>query len=172
MNRKAQVTRRSKETQLTVDVLLEGKGTIAVNSGLAFLDHMLEQVARYGGFDLKLRGSGDVHVDPHHLVAPWLGDPHRAAAEGRVGWRTADVDRGGDVVRVGVEPRHPPVVGAGDPDRAVARREPLRPVRHPNRARRRTTPGRDQERKAGEEQRRGADAEHPTAEHGVSSRRR
>ena len=68
MNRKAQVTRRSKETELTVDVLLEGTGTISVDSGLAFLDHMLEQVARYGGFDLALGGSGDVHVDPHHLV--------------------------------------------------------------------------------------------------------
>ena len=36
--------------------------------GLAFVDHMLEQVARYGGFDLRLRGAGDVQVDPHHLV--------------------------------------------------------------------------------------------------------
>ena len=68
MNRRAQLTRRSKETELTVDVLLEGTGTISVDSGLAFLDHMLEQVARYGGFDLTLGGSGDVRVDPHHLV--------------------------------------------------------------------------------------------------------
>jgi len=62
------VTRNSKETQLKAKVLLEGGGRTRVSTSLAFLDHMLEQVARYGGFDLTLRGSGDLHVDPHHLV--------------------------------------------------------------------------------------------------------
>jgi imidazoleglycerol-phosphate dehydratase len=62
------VVRKSKETQLTAKVDLEGRGKIRVSTGLAFLDHMLEQVARYGRFDLTLRGSGDVNVDPHHLV--------------------------------------------------------------------------------------------------------
>ena len=66
--RKGQVTRRSKETQLAATVGLEGRGRVQVSTGLPFLDHMLEQVARYGGFDLTLRGKGDVHVDPHHLV--------------------------------------------------------------------------------------------------------
>ena len=68
MSRTASVTRESKETQLRAKVALEGGGRTRVSTGLAFLDHMLEQVARYGGFDLTLRGSGDVHVDPHHLV--------------------------------------------------------------------------------------------------------
>jgi imidazoleglycerol-phosphate dehydratase len=62
------VTRKSKETQLTAKVYLAGKGRIRVATGLAFLDHMLEQVARYGGFDLTMRGSGDLNVDTHHLV--------------------------------------------------------------------------------------------------------
>jgi imidazoleglycerol-phosphate dehydratase len=62
------VTRKSKETRLTATVELDGSGRIQVSTGLAFLDHMLEQVARYGGFDLMLRGAGDVDVDPHHLV--------------------------------------------------------------------------------------------------------
>jgi imidazoleglycerol-phosphate dehydratase len=62
------VTRKSKETQLTARVDLAGKGRIRVATGLAFLDHMLEQVARYGGFDLTMRGSGDLKVDTHHLV--------------------------------------------------------------------------------------------------------
>jgi imidazoleglycerol-phosphate dehydratase len=62
------VVRKSKETQLTAKVELEGRGKIRVSAGLAFLDHMVEQVARYGRFDLTLRGSGDVSVDPHHLV--------------------------------------------------------------------------------------------------------
>ncbi len=49
-------------------VALDAGGRIRVATGLAFLDHMVEQVARFGGFNLSLRGSGDVHVDPHHLV--------------------------------------------------------------------------------------------------------
>src|SRR3989441_12191168 len=68
LSRQAQVARKSKETKVTAKVLLEGRGRVQVSSGLPFLDHMLEQVARYGGFDLTLRGAGDVPVDPHHLV--------------------------------------------------------------------------------------------------------
>jgi len=68
VSRKASVTRTSKETQISVNVRVGGSGKVKIMSGLAFLDHMLEQVARYGGFDLELGGAGDVHVDPHHLV--------------------------------------------------------------------------------------------------------
>ena len=68
MSRSGGVNRRSKETRLAAKVALEGRGRIKVSTGLPFLDHMLEQVARYGEFDLTLRGSGDVDVDPHHLV--------------------------------------------------------------------------------------------------------
>jgi imidazoleglycerol-phosphate dehydratase len=68
LSRTGEVTRNSKETRLRAKVDLEGKGRVRVATGLPFLDHMLEQVARYGGFDLIFRGSGDVHVDTHHLV--------------------------------------------------------------------------------------------------------
>jgi len=68
LSRKADVTRNSKETKLRARVDVDGMGKVKVATGLAFLDHMLEQVARYGGFDLDLRGSGDLHVDTHHLV--------------------------------------------------------------------------------------------------------
>src|SRR6266704_2292500 len=68
LSRSAEVVRKSKETQLTAKVVLEGRGRVKVATRLPFLDHMLEQVARYGGFDLSFRGSGDVHVDTHHLV--------------------------------------------------------------------------------------------------------
>ena len=68
MNRKGQVARKSKETRLAAAVVLAGRGRIKVATGVAFLDHMLEQVARYGGFDLSFKGAGDVHVDTHHLV--------------------------------------------------------------------------------------------------------
>jgi len=68
LSRKADVTRNSKETRLRARIDLDGEGKVKVATGLAFLDHMLEQVARYGGFDLSLRGSGDLQVDTHHLV--------------------------------------------------------------------------------------------------------
>ena len=68
MSRRGRITRKSRETQLSARVDLEGRGRAEVSTGLAFVDHMLEQVARYGGFDLRLRGAGDVQVDPHHLV--------------------------------------------------------------------------------------------------------
>ncbi|TMB87382.1 MAG: imidazoleglycerol-phosphate dehydratase HisB [Chloroflexi bacterium] len=68
LSRSAEVTRNSKETRLSAKVALDGRGRVKVATGLAFLDHMVEQVARYGGFDLTFRGSGDVHVDTHHLV--------------------------------------------------------------------------------------------------------
>src|SRR5437899_12752120 len=68
LSRRGRVTRKSRETQLSARVDLEGRGRAEISTGLAFVDHMLEQVARYGGFDLRLRGAGDVQVDPHHLV--------------------------------------------------------------------------------------------------------
>jgi imidazoleglycerol-phosphate dehydratase len=68
LSRKADVTRESKETRLRAKLDLEGFGRVRVATGLDFLDHMVEQVARYGGFDITFRGSGDVSVDPHHLV--------------------------------------------------------------------------------------------------------
>jgi len=67
-DRAALVRRRSRETQIECEVRLDHGSQIEVETGLPFLDHMLEQVARYGGFDLKFKGSGDVQVDPHHLM--------------------------------------------------------------------------------------------------------
>src|SRR6266699_1461455 len=63
-----EVRRKSKETQLSARVSLDGGGRVNVATGLPFLDHMLEQVARYAGVDMKLKGAGDLHVDTHHLV--------------------------------------------------------------------------------------------------------
>jgi len=65
--RKAKVERKSKETQLLAEVDLDGKGLVEVETGLPFLDHMVEQIARYGAFDLAFKGRGDIAVDPHHL---------------------------------------------------------------------------------------------------------
>ncbi len=68
MSRKADVSRESKETRLRAKVDLDGFGRVRVATGLDFLDHMVEQVARYAGFDITFRGSGDLKVDTHHLV--------------------------------------------------------------------------------------------------------
>ena len=67
MNRTGRIERKSKETQLLAEVTLEGTGMVEVDTGLPFLDHMLEQIARYAAVDLALKGRGDVKVDPHHL---------------------------------------------------------------------------------------------------------
>ena len=66
--RSARVERSSRETQLECRVRLDAGQDISVETGLPFLDHMLDQTARYGAFDLRLRGAGDLHVDPHHLM--------------------------------------------------------------------------------------------------------
>ena len=67
LSRKGRIERKSKETQLVAEVELDGKGQVEVETGLPFLDHMVEQIARYGAFDLVFKGRGDVAVDPHHL---------------------------------------------------------------------------------------------------------
>jgi len=66
--RVGEIKRKSKETQLSARVSLDGGGRVNVATGLPFLDHMLEQVARYAGVDMKLKGVGDLLVDTHHLV--------------------------------------------------------------------------------------------------------
>jgi imidazoleglycerol-phosphate dehydratase len=65
--RTGSVERNSKETRLRAEVRLDAGDAVEVSTGLPFLDHLLEQVARYGAFDLAMKGSGDIQVDPHHL---------------------------------------------------------------------------------------------------------
>ena len=80
--RAARVTRATKETQVSVEVDLARETPVEVASGLEFLDHMLEQVARHGGFSLALRCRGDLGVDEHHTVedcALALGEALRKA---------------------------------------------------------------------------------------------
>lgn len=66
--RKARVTRNTLETQIEVAVNLDGTGTAKLNTGVPFLDHMLEQVARHGCIDLDIQAKGDLHIDAHHTV--------------------------------------------------------------------------------------------------------
>jgi imidazoleglycerol-phosphate dehydratase/histidinol-phosphatase len=66
--RRAKVHRKTKETDVHIDVDLSRDGPITIDTGLGFFDHMLEQVAKHGGFALDLRCSGDLHIDEHHTI--------------------------------------------------------------------------------------------------------
>ena len=66
--RQATVERNTKETQITVTVKLDGSGQLDVETGLPFLDHMLDQIARHGLIDLTIRATGDLDIDAHHTV--------------------------------------------------------------------------------------------------------
>lgn len=66
--RRAEVTRNTKETQITVAVNLDGRGDSQLEIGLPFLEHMLEQVARHGLIDITIKAKGDLHIDAHHTV--------------------------------------------------------------------------------------------------------
>ncbi len=66
--RRARIERRTTETQITVRLGIEGQGRYEVSTGIRFLDHMLELVARHGAFDLRIDAAGDLDVDQHHTV--------------------------------------------------------------------------------------------------------
>ncbi len=66
--RQAEVSRKTLETEVSVKLNLDGSGAAQISTGLAFLDHMLEQVARHGLVDLEVAAKGDLHVDGHHTV--------------------------------------------------------------------------------------------------------
>ncbi|MDP1673586.1 MAG: imidazoleglycerol-phosphate dehydratase HisB [Burkholderiales bacterium] len=68
MARKAQVTRNTQETQISVKLDLDGSGQAKLASGVPFLDHMLDQIARHGLVDLDVKAKGDLHIDAHHTV--------------------------------------------------------------------------------------------------------
>ena len=66
--RTAQVTRNTLETQITVSLNLDGTGISKLATGVPFLDHMLDQIARHGLIDLDIQAQGDLHIDAHHTV--------------------------------------------------------------------------------------------------------
>jgi len=67
-DRKASVKRDTLETQIQVSINLDGTGKAAFKTGLPFLDHMLDQVARHGMIDMNINAEGDLHIDAHHTV--------------------------------------------------------------------------------------------------------
>jgi len=68
MSRTARIERNTLETQVTVEVVLDGTGQGTFATGLPFLEHMLDQIARHGLIDIAIEAHGDTHIDPHHTV--------------------------------------------------------------------------------------------------------
>jgi len=68
MTRSASTSRSTKETTISASLDLDGTGNASIATGISFFDHMLEQIARHGSFDLTIEASGDLHVDTHHTI--------------------------------------------------------------------------------------------------------
>jgi imidazoleglycerol-phosphate dehydratase len=88
--RSAQVSRNTLETQISVSIDLDGVGNAKLASGVPFLDHMLDQIARHGMFDLVVEAKGDLHIDAHHTVEDvgiTLGQAFAKAAGDKKGLR-------------------------------------------------------------------------------------
>lgn len=86
--RKAELKRKTAETNISVQVNLDGTGEADISTGLGFLDHMLEQIARHGLIDLDISCEGDLHVDEHHTiedVAITLGETLKKALGDKIG---------------------------------------------------------------------------------------
>lgn len=88
MSRTARIDRRTAETDISLTLELDGSGTAQVETGVGFLDHMLQLLSRHGGFDLQVRARGDLQVDQHHTVEDigiCLGQALRQAAGDKSG---------------------------------------------------------------------------------------
>jgi imidazoleglycerol-phosphate dehydratase len=68
MSRTATVHRSTKETSIDLEIDIDGSGVTDISTGIPFYDHMLEQLGKHGGFDLRIAASGDLHIDTHHTV--------------------------------------------------------------------------------------------------------
>ncbi len=90
MSRTATVHRTTKETSIDLVIDIDGSGVTEISTGIPFYDHMLEQVGKHGGFDLRIAATGDLHIDTHHTVedvAISLGEAFRKALSDKAGVR-------------------------------------------------------------------------------------
>ena len=88
MSRKAKIQRKTKETNISVEVNLDGKGKYQIKTKIGFLDHMLEQLAKHSLIDMKINAKGDTHIDLHHTTEDTgiaIGEALKKAAGNRKG---------------------------------------------------------------------------------------
>ena len=88
MKRKAKIARKTKETNISVDLNIDGKGKYKVDTGIGFLDHMLEQLSKHSSMDLTVKAKGDTHIDLHHTTEDTgiaIGEALKKAAKKFVG---------------------------------------------------------------------------------------
>ena len=90
MKRKAKIARKTKETNISVDLNIDGKGKYKVDTGIGFLDHMLEQLSKHSSMDLTVKAKGDTHIDLHHTTEDTgiaIGEALKKALKKSVGIR-------------------------------------------------------------------------------------
>jgi imidazoleglycerol-phosphate dehydratase len=90
MSRSATIERKTKETDIRIELSLDGKGQGAIETGVPFFDHMLTQIARHGFFDLTVAAKGDIEIDAHHTVEDvgiCLGEAFKKALGDKAGIR-------------------------------------------------------------------------------------
>ena len=90
VERKAEVVRETRETQITLKLNIDGSGQSNISTGVGFLDHLLELFAKHGFFDLEVNAAGDLHVDAHHTVEDvgiCLGEAFMNAVGDKAGMR-------------------------------------------------------------------------------------
>jgi imidazoleglycerol-phosphate dehydratase len=131
MSRTAHIRRQTTETEIELELSLDGSGVASIQTGVGFLDHMLTLLARHGAFDLRVAAKGDLHVDQHHTVEDTgicLGQALRQALGDKAGIRryghftlpmdetlvTSAVDLGGRFALAFNAPLPSPKIGAFD----------------------------------------------------------
>ena len=88
MKRKAKISRKTKETNINVDLNIDGKGKYKIETGIGFLNHMLEQLSKHSSMDINLKAKGDTHIDLHHTTEDTgiaIGEALKKAAKKFVG---------------------------------------------------------------------------------------
>ena len=68
MKRKGKINRKTKETSISVDLNIDGKGNYKIDTGIGFLNHMLEQLSKHSSIDMNIKAKGDTHIDLHHTT--------------------------------------------------------------------------------------------------------
>ena len=95
MKRKAKVSRKTKETSIDVEINIDGKWKYKIDTGIGFLNHMLEQLSKHSSMDMSVKAKGDTHIDLHHTTEDTgiaIGECLRKASKKFVGKKICSCD--------------------------------------------------------------------------------